>query len=102
MSGSFFHFIDFPLLRLQLLTCQVMKKFGEKLRVLRKQRGLSVRELAQILGHASHAYLSRIETGQKKPSLEFAITIAKLFNVTVDQLVNDELELTTRINYVCE
>ncbi len=70
-----------------------MQRFGEKLRALRKQRGLSVRELAQNLGHASHAYLSRIETGQKRPSLEFAITIAKLFNVTVDQLVNDELEL---------
>ena len=70
-----------------------MQRFGGKLRALREQRGLSVREFARTLGHSSHAYVSRIETGKKKPSLEFAMTVARIFDVSVDMLVNDELEL---------
>ena len=70
-----------------------MQRFGEKLRVLRKRRGLTIRQLAPLLGFPSHSYISEIETGKKKPSLELVIKIARLFDVSVDQLVKDELEL---------
>ncbi len=70
-----------------------MKRFGEKLRTLRKQQGLTLKELALALGFTSHSYASEIETGKKRPSTEMIIKIADLFNVSVDQLVRDELEL---------
>jgi len=70
-----------------------MQRFGEKLRTLRKQRGMTLKELATALGLTTHSHLSNIETGRKQPSLELAIKIADLFEVAVDQLVRDHLEL---------
>ena len=70
-----------------------MQRFGEKLRVLRKQRGMTLKELAEILGHTTHSHISELETGKRMPSLEVAIKISELFDVSVDQLVKDNLEL---------
>ncbi len=70
-----------------------MQRFGEKLRTLRKRRGMTLEELATALSLATHSHLSNIETGRKQPSLELAIKIADLFEVAVDQLVRDHLEL---------
>ncbi len=70
-----------------------MKRVGEKLRFLRQKRGVSLRELASKLGFSSHAHLARIERGEKKPSAELALKIARFFGVSADQLIDDELEL---------
>ncbi len=70
-----------------------MQRFGEKLRTLRKRLGLTMVELAPQLGFTSQSYISELETGKKIPSLELAIKISRFFNVPVDQLVKDELEL---------
>jgi len=70
-----------------------MKRFGEKLRTLRQQQGLTLRELAPMLGINSYSYLSDIENGNKKPSLEFVLKIAELFDASLDQLLKDDLEL---------
>ena len=69
-----------------------MQRFGEKLGTLREQQGLSMRELARELGFASHAHISRIESG-KKPTLEFVLAVAEFFEVSFDKLMNDTFEL---------
>jgi transcriptional regulator with XRE-family HTH domain len=71
-----------------------VQSFGEKLRLLRTQQGLTQRALAQALGYSNaHAYISDFETGKRKPTLEFALKIAQFFNVPVDQLVQDDVVL---------
>ena len=70
-----------------------MQRFGEKLRTLRKRRGMTMRGLAKALGFATHGYIGDLESGRAKPSLELALKIADFFNVSVDQLARDELEL---------
>jgi transcriptional regulator with XRE-family HTH domain len=70
-----------------------MKKFGEKLRALRKQRNLTQQELADAIGLATHAHIGNVETGKKNPSLDFVLLVADYFGVSVDSLVRDELEL---------
>ena len=70
-----------------------MQRFGEKLRALRTQRGLSLRKLASLLGLATHSHLDRIEKGESKPSADLILKIANFFKVTTDQLMKDELEL---------
>ena len=70
-----------------------MERFGEKLRTLRKQRGLTMRELAKALGFTTHGYIGDLESGRAKPSLELAITIADFFDISLDQLARDEIEL---------
>lgn len=70
-----------------------MQRFGEKLRTLRKRHGMTMRELAKALGFATHGYIGDLEGSRAKPSLELALKIANFFNVSVDQLARDELEL---------
>jgi len=68
-----------------------MQRFGEKLHTLRMQRGFTLREIADMLGvHNSH--IARIEKG-KKPSVELILKISRLFDVPIDILMKDELEL---------
>jgi transcriptional regulator with XRE-family HTH domain len=71
----------------------IMQRFGEKLRTLRTRRGMTLRELAAQLGYNAHVYLSLVETGKKKPSLELVMKVAKLFNVSADRLLDDALEV---------
>jgi transcriptional regulator with XRE-family HTH domain len=70
-----------------------MQRFGEKLRTLRQQRGLTMRELADDLGLATHGYIGDLESGRRQPSLELTIKIADFFGVSLDQLARDEVEL---------
>ena len=70
-----------------------MQRFGEKLRTLRKRRGMTLKKLAHELGFRSHSYISAIEFGKKQPSVELVIKIANLFGVSTDQLLNDDLEV---------
>lgn len=70
-----------------------MQRLGEKVRTLRKRRGMTLKELALGLGVTSHSYVSEIETGKKNPTTEMIIKLADLFGVSVDLLVRDELDL---------
>lgn len=63
------------------------------MRVLRKQHGMTLRQLADALGLASFSYVSEIETGKKTPHPSLIIKIADVFEITIDQLMRDELEL---------
>lgn len=69
------------------------QRFGEKLRTLRLRHGMTQRDLAAALGFASPAFIGFLENGRKKPSAELVLRLAQLFNVTMDQLMRDELEV---------
>jgi transcriptional regulator with XRE-family HTH domain len=69
-----------------------MQKFGEKLRALRQNEKLTVRQLGDMLD-VSGPYIVQMEHGQKMPNAPMIIKIARLFNVSTDQLMLDELEL---------
>lgn len=69
-----------------------MKRFGEKLRTLRHQRGLTMRQLAEML-EVSDSYVSRMETGDKTPNVAMVLKISQIFNVSADVLIKDELEI---------
>ncbi len=70
-----------------------MKNFGSKLQELRTHRGMTLVELAQALGYTTHSYLSEIESGKKQPTVELVLGVARLFGVTTDELLKDEIEL---------
>ena len=72
-----------------------MQRFGEKLRALRLQRRLTTRALAEALGFTVHSnnYISRIETGKQSPSLKFVLRAAAFFQVPVDMLTRDDVDL---------
>jgi transcriptional regulator with XRE-family HTH domain len=70
-----------------------VQRFGEKVRALRKQRGMTLKQLADALDLASFGYLSEIENGKKLPHSLVILKIADVFGVTTDQLMRDELEV---------
>lgn len=67
-------------------------KLGEKLTFLRKQRAMTQLELAEKLDISRQA-VSRWEQGTSEPSTENLISIGKLFGVSVDDLVNESVQL---------
>ncbi|ETX03636.1 MAG: hypothetical protein ETSY1_46595, partial (plasmid) [Candidatus Entotheonella factor] len=59
---------------------------GQRIRALRTERRLSQAEAAVMLGLKQNA-ISNLETGHTKLSLELAVIIAEMFEVSVDELV---------------
>lgn len=76
----------------QFLKLQRMEKFGEKLRALREQQGLSLRQLGNLLG-VTKIHVWNLEKGKKVPNVAMVLKIAKVFNVTPNDLILDELDL---------
>lgn len=70
-----------------------MRKFGEKLRALRRHHNLTLQSLAEKLGYTSHSYLSEIEAGRKVPTVQFALKVSDLFDVSLDELLKDDIEM---------
>jgi len=64
-------------------------EFNEKLQELRKQKGLTQEELAQLL-FVSRTAVSKWESGRGFPSIESLKAIAKLFSVSLDALLSGE------------
>lgn len=66
--------------------------FGEKLYQLRKTQGLSQEELAEKL-HTSRQAISKWENDNGYPETEKIILIAKLFSVSLDDLLMEERKM---------
>ena len=50
-------------------------------------------ELALEIGLTAHGHISDVDTGKKNPSLDFVLKVADIFDVSLDRLLRDELEL---------
>ena len=68
-------------------------ELNEKLRELRKQKGLTQEELAELL-FVSRTAVSKWESGRGYPNIDSLKAIAKLFGVTIDDLLSGDELLT--------
>lgn len=59
---------------------------GPRLRRVREERGVTLTEVAQTTG-ISKSTLSRLENGQRRPSLELLLPLAQTYRVPLDDLV---------------
>ncbi|WP_341715638.1 XRE family transcriptional regulator [Micromonospora sp. FIMYZ51] len=64
----------------------VLAAVGPRLRALRKRRGTTLNELSQTTG-ISVSTLSRLESGQRRPTLELLLPLARAHQVPLDDLV---------------
>lgn len=70
--------------------------FGEKLKALRTERGLTQEQLAAKL-YVSRTAVSKWETGGGSPNLDSLQVVARLFDVSVDDLLStDDLIVLAR------
>jgi transcriptional regulator with XRE-family HTH domain len=74
----------------------VLAAVGPRLRALRKQRGVTLEQLADSTG-ISVSTLSRLESGQRRPTLELLLPIARAHHVPLDELVGAPMSGDPRI-----
>ncbi|MFD7509046.1 helix-turn-helix domain-containing protein [Streptomyces sp. NPDC059853] len=65
---------------------EVLAEVGARLRRVRQERGVTLAALSEVTG-ISTSTLSRLESGQRRPSLELLLPLAKAFQVPLDELV---------------
>jgi transcriptional regulator with XRE-family HTH domain len=65
---------------------QALAGVGPRLRALRRERGTSLAEASAATG-ISVSTLSRLESGQRRATLELLLPLARVYQVTLDQLV---------------
>ncbi|CAL9641579.1 hypothetical protein SUDANB176_06362 [Streptomyces sp. enrichment culture] len=65
---------------------EVLDAVGPRLRALRRDRGLTLADLAATTG-VSESTLSRLENGQRRPTLELLLPLARVHGVPLDDLV---------------
>ncbi|MFE2375452.1 XRE family transcriptional regulator [Streptomyces sp. NPDC059398] len=64
----------------------VLDAVGPRLRELRRRRGLTLAELAERTG-INGSTLSRLECGDRRPTLELLLPLAEIYAVPLDELV---------------
>jgi len=63
-----------------------LDQVGPRLKRLRSQRGVTLTALSEATG-ISKSTLSRLETGQRRPSLELLLPLVNAYRVPLDELV---------------
>lgn len=63
-----------------------LETIGPRLAALRQRRGLTLAALEELTG-ISRSTLSRLETGQRKPSLELLLPLSRIYDVPLDAMV---------------
>ena len=66
---------------------QALATVGSRLRSLRRQRDRTLADLARQTG-ISVSTLSRLESGERRPTLELLLPLARAYGVTLDELVD--------------
>lgn len=72
----------------------LLDEFAARVRRLRAERGWSLADLAAATG-MSRSYLSRVERGDRQPTLAVLVGLARAFGITVGELAY--LEPTSRV-----
>lgn len=78
-------------------------KLGEKIKQLRKSKGISQEELASML-KINRNYLSRIETGKSEPTSSILKHVAEIFSIDLNSLldITDEDKNTDKVKYIVD
>jgi len=63
-----------------------LQRLGERLRTLRTRAGASLSRVSAETG-ISVSTLSRLESGQRKPSLELVLPLAREYGISLDELM---------------
>lgn len=79
-----------------LLSSSELRNFGPKLHALRIRNGMTLKAVAGDLGMCTHSYLSELERGKKVPTALIVLRAARLFGVSTDVLMRDDMDLDAK------
>ena len=69
----------------------IYKEISQKVKKLRKQKGISQQELAKLL-RVSRPTVSQVESGERKISADELVKLAEIFNISVEGLLDFKKE----------
>ncbi|GAA4564338.1 helix-turn-helix domain-containing protein [Planotetraspora kaengkrachanensis] len=75
----------------------VLTAVGPRLRALRRERDTTLAQLSETTG-ISLSTLSRLESGQRKPTLELLLPLARAYGVQLDELVGAPMTGDPRVH----
>lgn len=70
-----------------------MEKFHEKIKMLRKKEGFTQQEVADLV-HVDRVRITNWENGKREPNFENLSMLACIFDVSIDFLLGDYLEIS--------
>lgn len=70
----------------QTAIAATLDRVGDRLRTIRNERGLTLTAAAETTG-ISKSTLSRLENGERRPSLELLLPLAQAYRIPLDDLV---------------
>ena len=73
-----------------------MKLTGQKIAALRTQRGISVRDLQELLGFATPQSIYKWQRGETLPTIENLVALACILAVPMDEIVASECRVTEK------
>lgn len=73
---------------LELMTDDIYKVIGERIRKLRKVRGLSQEKLAERAG-IDRSHMGFIEQGRRQPTIATLHKLSKTLNISLEKLFRD-------------
>jgi transcriptional regulator with XRE-family HTH domain len=76
---------------------RALASVGPRLRALRRRRDITLADLSATTG-ISISTLSRLESGERRPTLELLLPLAKAYAVTLDELVDAPLTGDPRVH----
>lgn len=76
---------------------QVLGTVGPRLRALRQQHDMTLADLSSTTG-ISVSTLSRLESGQRRPTLELLLPLARAYQVPLDELIGTPAAADPRVH----
>ena len=64
-----------------------MEETGKNIARIRKEKGITVRQIQEVMGFNTPQAIFKWQKGVTLPSLENLIVLAELFNKTIDEIV---------------
>ena len=74
-----------------------MVKTGQNIMRLRKQMGLSVKDLQEIFGFATPQAIYKWQHGTAMPTIDNLVVLAALFQVPMEEILAVHTDVETRI-----
>lgn len=78
-----------------------MTEFKDRIRGLREDKDMTQKMLGDKLG-VSHNTVSAWENGINEPNIANLIMLSKIYNVSVDYLINNPISIDEEIKYIID
>ncbi|MDC3413851.1 helix-turn-helix domain-containing protein [Terrihalobacillus insolitus] len=73
-----------------------MKEVGKRIKELRTKRGITLKDLGEAIDF-NYSNLSKIERGERKPTIELLEKLSNFFNVEISYLFGTSQEPSTEL-----